>query len=30
MFETLLGDALEDRKKFIAENAHRYAKDADI
>ena len=30
MFETLLGDALDDRKKFIAENAHRYAKDADI
>ncbi len=30
MFETLLGDALEDRKKFIAENAHRYAKDADV
>jgi len=30
IFETLLGDALEDRKKFIAENAHRYAKDADV
>ncbi len=30
MFETLLGDALDERKKFIAENAHRYAKDADV
>ena len=30
MFETLLGSDLESRKKFIAENAYRYAKDADI
>ncbi|MFA5561478.1 MAG: toprim domain-containing protein [Eubacteriales bacterium] len=30
MFETLLGDALAARKKFIAENAHRYASQADI
>ena len=30
IFETLLGDALEDRKKFIAENAARYAQDADV
>ena len=30
MFETLLGDAIDDRKRFITENAHRYAKDADV
>ena len=30
IFETLLGDDLEGRKQFIAENGHRYAKDADI
>ena len=30
MFETLLGDAIEDRKKFIAENGARYVKDADV
>ena len=30
MFETLLGEALEERKKFIAENAHRYVSDADV
>ena len=30
MFETLLGDAIDDRKRFITENAHRYVKDADI
>ena len=30
IFETLLGDALQARKKFIAENAHRYAAQADV
>ena len=30
MFETLLGNAIDDRKKFIAENGARYLKDADI
>ena len=30
MFETLLGDAIDDRKRFITENAHRYVKDADV
>ena len=30
MFDVLLGDALQDRKKFITENGHRYIKDADI
>ena len=30
IFETLLGDALQARKKFIAENAHRYVAQADI
>ena len=30
IFETLLGDDLEGRKQFIAENGFRYAKDADI
>ena len=30
MFETLLGDALPARKKFIAEHAHLYAKQADV
>ncbi len=30
MFETLLGDDLPERKRFIAENAARYMKDADI
>lgn len=30
MFETLLGDALDDRKKFIAENGYKYIADADI
>ena len=30
MFDTLLGDNLEERKRFIAENAHRYVKDADV
>ena len=30
MFDVLLGDALAERKKFIAENGHRYIKDADI
>ncbi|MBO5789220.1 MAG: DNA topoisomerase, partial [Clostridia bacterium] len=30
MFETLLGDALPARKRFIAENAHRYISQADV
>ena len=30
MFDILLGDALQDRKKFITENGHLYIKDADI
>ena len=30
IFEVLLGDDLEGRKKFIAENGYRYAKDADV
>lgn len=30
MFDTLLGDALPERKRFIAENGHKYIKDADI
>ena len=30
IFETLLGDDLEGRKAFIAENGYRYAKDADV
>ncbi|MBR2340465.1 MAG: DNA topoisomerase [Clostridia bacterium] len=30
MFETLLGDDLPERKRFIAENAARYMKDADV
>ena len=30
IFETLLGDAIEDRKKFIAENGALYVKDADV
>ena len=30
MFDVLLGDAINERKKFIAENGHRYIKDADI
>ncbi|MBQ8690058.1 MAG: DNA topoisomerase [Clostridia bacterium] len=30
MFDVLLGDALQDRKRFITENGHRYIKDADI
>ena len=30
MFETLLGDDLAARKKFIAEHAHLYATQADI
>jgi len=30
MFEVLLGDAIQERKKFITENAHLYIKDADI
>ena len=30
MFDILLGDAISERKRFIAENGHRYIKDADI
>ncbi len=30
MFDTLLGDAIADRKKFIAENGARYMADADV
>ncbi len=30
MFDTLLGDELQERKRFIAENGYRYIKDADI
>ncbi len=30
MFEVLMGDALPERKRFIAENGHRYLADADI
>lgn len=30
MFDILLGDAIQERKKFIAENGHLYIKDADI
>ena len=30
MFDVLMGDALAERKKFIAENGHRYLADADI
>ena len=30
MFDVLLGDALQERKKFITENGHLYLKDADI
>ncbi len=30
MFDTLLGDAIADRKKFIAENGPRYMADADV
>ena len=30
MFDVLLGDALQERKRFITENGHLYIKDADI
>ena len=30
MFDTLLGDNLPERKRFIAENGARYMADADI
>ena len=30
MFDVLLGDALQDRKKYITENGHLYIADADI
>ena len=30
MFDVLLGDALQDRKRFITEKGHMYIKDADI
>ena len=30
MFEVLLGDDLPERKRFIAENGHRYVADADV
>ena len=29
MFEVLMGDDLPERKRFIAENGHRYLADAD-
>ena len=30
MFDILLGDALQERKKFITDYGHLYIKDADI
>ncbi|MBQ8174140.1 MAG: DNA topoisomerase [Clostridia bacterium] len=30
MFDVLMGDALQERKKFIVDNGHRYIKDADF
>jgi DNA gyrase subunit B len=30
MFDVLLGDALQDRKRYITENGHLYIADADI
>jgi DNA gyrase subunit B len=30
MFDTLMGDDLPGRKRFIAENGHRYAQTADV
>ena len=30
MFDTLMGDELAERKRFISENGHKYIKDADI
>ncbi len=30
MFDTLMGDALDERKKFIAQNGSKYIKDADV
>jgi len=30
MFDIMLGDDLDGRKKFIAEHGHEYLKDADL
>ena len=30
MFDTLMGDELAERKRFISENGYKYIKDADI
>ena len=30
MFDTLLGDELQERKRFISTNGYKYIKDADI
>ena len=30
VFETLMGDALQDRKKYIEENGYKYLAEADV
>ncbi|MBO4283715.1 MAG: DNA topoisomerase, partial [Clostridia bacterium] len=30
IFETLMGDALQDRKKYIEENGYKYLAEADV